>query len=86
MAGFPGVEGRAKASAQWVDGGLGEKGQGHVAVADVEVERAGAFPAERLVGVEEFFDVPAVGEVAGEGVDGVVVAGGPVLIRISHQP
>ena len=45
---------------------MGEQSHGGLSVTDMEVESACAFPSEVLVGVEEFFDVPAFGVVAGK--------------------
>jgi len=33
--------------------------------ADIEVQGAGAFPAEGLIGIKEFLDMPALGIVDG---------------------
>ena len=74
MGGFPGVEGGAESLSQGMEAGLSQEGEGHASVADVEVEGSGAFPAEGLIGVEEFFDVPALGVMDGEVLD--LVAGG----------
>lgn len=76
MAGVPGLEGFGEALAELVESGLGEQGHGHLSVADVEVEGSGAVPSKVLVGVEEFLDAPALGIVAGEQRDLVVLAGG----------
>lgn len=75
MLGVPGEEGIAEALAGLVEDGLGDEGQGHGAVADVKVECAGAVPAEGLVGVEEFFDVPALGEVGGQALEFIAIGG-----------
>lgn len=64
VGGVPAFEGFSDAVSQLVDGGLGQKRHGGLSVADMEIEGAGAFPSASLVGVEEFFDVPAVGIVA----------------------
>ena len=50
-------------------GGLCEERHGCLGAADVEVESSGAFPTHLLIGVEEFFDVPSLGEIQGEGFD-----------------
>ncbi len=75
VLGVPGAEGFAEALARLVEDGLGDEGEGHGAVADVEVESAGAVPAKGLIGVEEFFDVPALGKVGGQGMELVALGG-----------
>jgi len=69
MRRVPVTEGRGKALAQHIGGGLGEKGQGHTAVPDVQVEGAGPVPAEGLVVVKKLFDMPALRVVAGKAFD-----------------
>ena len=56
--------------------GLGQQGERHVAVSNVEVKGPGAVPAESLFGVEELFGVPTLGEVLGQGGDFLAVGGG----------
>jgi len=75
VLGIPGAEGLAEALASLVEDGLGDECEGHGAVADVEVEGAGAVPTEGLVGVEEFFDVPALGEIGGQAMELVALGG-----------
>ena len=55
--------------AELVQSGLSDQSHRHVAVTDIEVEGAGPVPAERLMGIEEFLDMPAFGKVLGEGLD-----------------
>ena len=61
MRGIPGSKGSTEALAELVGGGLSDESQGHLAVPDMEVEGSGAVPAERLIGLEELFNVPAFG-------------------------
>lgn len=76
VGGVPAFEGLSDAVSDLVDKGLGHKGHGGLAVADVQVEGAGAFPSEGLIGVEELFDVPAFGIISGKGLDVVECGGG----------
>lgn len=69
MGGVPGCERMVQTSAELMAGGLCEERHGCLGVADVEVESSGAFPTHLLIGVEEFFDVPSLGEIQGEGFD-----------------
>ena len=76
VTGVPCGQGRGQALAELMEDGLGHEGQGHLSVADVEVEGSGALPSQGLVEIEKFFDAPALGKVAGELADFVIVAGG----------
>lgn len=57
----PGGEGRAEALAELVTNGLGNERHRHLAEANIEVQGAGTFPAEFLIGIEELLDMPALG-------------------------
>src|ERR1035437_3070073 len=57
---IPLVEGRTQALAQLVDEPLGQQGQGHLSQPDVEVQGAGAFPAQVLIKAKELLDVPTI--------------------------
>ena len=61
MGRLPGAEGRTQTLAQPVNDGLGHQRHAYLAVANVQVQRAPAVPAQGLVGIKEFFDVPALG-------------------------
>ena len=52
---IPRLVGGAEALAELVDEGLGQQRQGHLAIADIEVERAGRLPTQGLVELEELF-------------------------------
>lgn len=69
MRGIPGCERMVQTSAELMAGGLCEERHGCLGVADMEVESSGAFPAHLLIGVKEFFDVPSLGKIQGEGFD-----------------
>ena len=58
MGGVPVSEGRTQALAELMHDRLGHQRQGHVPVADVEVEGARPLPAQSLVEFEELFDMP----------------------------
>jgi len=45
--------------------GLGNECQGSTGVTDVEIKGAGAAPFHGLFEVEEFFDMPTLGEFSG---------------------
>jgi hypothetical protein len=49
-----------------MEGGLGDPGHGQMPVADIQVEGAGAVPAQRMVEFEELFDRPALRVVPGQ--------------------
>ena len=59
MLGVPRAMGLPETLAELADGGLGDEARRHLAVADVEVGGSRSFPAECLMGVEEFFDMPS---------------------------
>lgn len=63
----PLVIGRAQALAQLVNQRLRHQGHGHLAQADVQVERASALPAQILVETKELFDMPAIRKIARQG-------------------
>ncbi len=71
---IPGGEGRAEALAEWGADGLGDERQGPLPEANIKVEGAGALPAESLIGVEEFLDMPALGIVNSQVDDLVAIA------------
>ena len=56
--------GFTQALAQLVQRGLSQKSQGHLTVADAEIEGAGTLPAQFLVVMEKLLHVPALGKVA----------------------
>ena len=74
MPGLPGVVGLAEAFPQGMKTGLCQESHGHASIANVEVEGAGAFPAQGLIGVEEFLDMPTLGVMDSQVFD--LVAGG----------
>lgn len=93
VGGIPLAERLAQSLAELIEGGLGEEGEAHLAVADMEVEGAGALPAQGLVVVKELLDVPAFGEVDDETFDLVasivgakepleVIVGGPLAAAL----
>jgi hypothetical protein len=63
VAGVPRGERFSQSAAQLVKRGLSNQGHRHLAVADVEVQSSSAFPAERLMSIEELLDVPPLGVV-----------------------
>ena len=69
VGGVPVPVGLGQALAQLLNQRLGDQGQGHLAQTDIKIEGAGAPPTQVLIVAEELFDVPAVGEVTGEGGD-----------------
>ena len=75
MLGVPLPVRMTKALPELVDSCLRNQGEVHLAVPDVEVHCAGAIPAERLLGVEELFDMPSPGIIDRERFDLVPVAG-----------
>jgi hypothetical protein len=64
-----------EALAKLVTDRLGDEGHGHLTEADVEVQSAGAFPAQGLIGIEEFLDMPALRVVDGQVENLVAIAG-----------
>jgi hypothetical protein len=81
---IPGGERMAEALAELVAGGLGDEGHRHLPEANIEVEGAGAFPAESLLGIEEFLDMPALGVVDGQVDDLVAIAGSEEGLRVER--
>jgi len=88
VGGIPPAEGLTQTLTQLMEDGLSHEGERHLAVANMEVEGAGALPAQGLVVVEELLDVPAFGEIEDEALDFIalvvgakesfeVVVGGP---------
>ncbi len=75
VGGVPDGAGIAEALVELMADGLGDERQGHLTESDVEVEGAGAFPAEGLIGVKELLDMPALGVVDGQVEDLVAIAG-----------
>ena len=71
---IPLSNGQIESLAELMNGGLSDEGHGHVPVADVQIKSPGALPPEGLIGIEEFFQVPALGVVFNEGVEGIVMA------------
>ena len=65
MRSVPTRHGLPEPLAELRKGRLGDQGQAHLPVADMEVEGAGPLPPERLMDAEELFDVPALGVIAG---------------------
>src|SRR5574341_575919 len=59
--------GLCQALAQLVDHRLGQQSQGHLAQSNMEVEGAGAFPAQVLIKTVELLDVPTISKVGGQG-------------------
>ncbi|RLB15591.1 MAG: hypothetical protein DRG35_03885 [Deltaproteobacteria bacterium] len=57
--------GRAKSFSELMKSGLGNECQGSTGVTDVEIKGAGAAPFHGLFEVEEFFDMPTLGEFSG---------------------
>jgi len=66
MGGLPVDEGFPQALAQLMEAGLGQEGEGHAPVADVEIMGAGLLPAEFLMVVKKFLDMPAFGKIGDE--------------------
>src|SRR5436190_17330430 len=66
MSGIPLREGRTQALAQLVKGSLGYQYHCQMTVADIEVERSGAVPAQSLIEFKELLDVPALRIVLGQ--------------------
>jgi len=60
MSGVPLHEGRTQPLPQLVDGSLGYQHHGQMIIADIEVERSGAVPAQSLIEFEELLDMPAL--------------------------
>ena len=82
VRGIPLGIGFAEALSELMKSRLRHEGHAHVSVADMEIEGAGAVPSQRLVGVEEFFDVPSFGIIVDEGGEflGVAGAGEPLVV------
>lgn len=66
MGSIPGGKWISESFSELVTHSLSNERHGHLAKANVEIHRAGAFPAERLIGVEEFFDVPTLRVIDGQ--------------------
>src|SRR6266581_583218 len=66
MSGVPLHEGRSQALPQLVDGGLGHQHHCQMTVADIQVERSGAVPAQSLIEFKELLDMPALWIVLGQ--------------------
>ena len=64
---LPLVERRAQALAELVEERLGQQGQSHLPEADVEIQGAGALPAEGLLETVKLLEVPTIGKVLGQG-------------------
>lgn len=73
---IPGGKGIAESLAELVAYSLGNESGGHLAEADIEVHGASALPAERLVGIEELLDVPALRIIDGQVDDLVAITSG----------
>ena len=71
----PARRGRGQPLAELIDRRLGDQRHRHLAVADVEIARPCPIPAQRLMGVEELLHMPSLGEVPGQLLDLVAVAG-----------
>ena len=50
-----------------MEGRLGDHPHRQMTVADIEVERSGAMPAQRLIEFKELLDLPALRKVLGQG-------------------
>lgn len=75
MAGVPVGDRLADSLPQLMNGRLGNEGHGGLSVADVQVKGAGAFPSQRLIGIEEFFDMPALWKLLGKNLNFVTERG-----------
>jgi len=69
MGGLPVDDGFPQALAQLVEGSLGQEGEGHAPAADVQIRGACLLPAQFLMIVKKFLDMPAFGKVLGQGGD-----------------
>src|SRR5262249_3566748 len=69
MGRIPTFKGIANSLPELMNHRLGEQSHGHLAIADVEVESAGALPTQILIELEKLFDVPALGKVLRHGFD-----------------
>ena len=76
MASIPGCERISESFTQLIGNSLSNKGHRHLAKSDIEVQGAGSFPAEILVGIEEFLDVPSLGIMDTEVQDFVAIMSG----------
>ena len=84
MSGVPAAEGITKPLTELVDGCLGDEGQRHLSISYMEIECARPIPSEGLIGMEEFFDMPAFGIVFDEELEFVAVpCGNEPFVMIS---
>src|SRR5512139_2145152 len=67
MEGIPLVEGRTQALPKLMDERLGQQGHNHLTQANMQIEGAGAFPAQALIKTVELFDVPTIRKVGSQG-------------------
>ena len=82
VSGIPAEERFSQMLAELMKDRLGDQNAGHVAVAIMEIESAGAFSSERLVGIEEFFDKPSFGKVLDQEPEFVAVVGGEKALEL----
>ena len=71
----PTRRGRGEPLAQLIDRRLGDQGHRHLAIANVEIARPRAVPAQCLMSIEELLHVPALGKISGQLLDLVAIAG-----------
>src|SRR5215203_1003726 len=67
MGSVPTLKGVTNPLPELMNDRLSEQGHGHLAIADVQVESAGALPTEVLIELEKLLDVPAFGKFQGHG-------------------
>ena len=75
MGDVPGAKGISESFSELVTDGLGDESHRHLTEANVEVQGAGAFPTEMLIGIEEFLDMPALWVMDSQVDDLVAIAG-----------
>lgn len=75
MRGIPIAHRGPQALAKLMEGRLGDEGQAHMAVADIQVEGTRSIPSEGLMVLEELLDMPSVRVILGQRLDFVASAG-----------
>ena len=91
MLSIPGVVGFPQALLELVDESLSDQGHSHLTVSNMKVHGAGTVPSERLIGLEELFQVPSFGIFVGKGIGFVTVTSSQkrledVVIRFFSGP
>jgi len=76
MVRIPSAHRRAESRPQLMDGGLRNQGHRHLAIANIEIHRSRTAPAQRLIEVEEFLNVPSLVILVGQGLHLIAIARG----------